>query len=658
MRKRWAWFLVIFALFLLGFSLWLPRQLPLFSPIEQAIGKAQKSEEPKERLTALLELQKFAKEKSLTAEQRQRVISKLFGLADKDSDEQVRNTAIKTLWLLGERGKEMQRVLVNALNRSPQEASLALELLPQIASEPIWLSLIELYEQQKDPTAKDRLKRVLQKMPTSLWEEFCKRLARKPKIWQPVLDGLEPPNYSFRSNLVSWALSKDQDLRKGALLLLFKFPPSPSEAEKLKPLSNSQDLTVRTLVFSIWSNSPSKAIVPELQKGLKDRPEIAYLASSALLKLGELRNKEGRKLLSHPYAPLRAQGALALATSHSSNDWKALLEALKDPEPEVVRNAAIALVAKGNKGLLEVMKAYEREEKPERKAAMLTAMAGVSHPKVFALLVKVLRFGDWREKSIALAGISLHKDKMLASLERISHSQNKNDRMAAIEALSAIKTTRALRLLLQIAKTDPDEQIRCDAALTLSNYGVKEVMPILAELVRKGETSTATSAAMVLARYGEEGRKILQEMIKSERRETRLAAARALVAFNDRFAIEILREQMSNEDLTQRIATLQLLARSGDERALRELVSFLSHDEPEIRLRARLSIYTLGKRAVPILLQYLDSSDSKLRAEAALILGALKVKEAQEKLSALLKDEDPKVREAAQMSLSRLEGEE
>ncbi len=644
-----------FAFVAIAALIWTPYRLPFFSPVDRAIVKAQKDSDPKRRLAALLEFQNFVKEKLLSPEQRQRAIPRLLWLADNDPDERVRSVALNLLWALGETGIEMQKVLTKALGRSPQEAILSVELLPQIASETVWFELLELYEGQKDPMAKDRLKRVLWQMPTSVWKEFCKRLAQNPKLWQPVFEGLKPPPLSFRSTLAKWALSDDSNLSKGSLMLLAKFPPSPKDSEKLKPLANSHDFTVRALVFSIWSNSPSRALIPKLRKGLNAEPEIAYFAGSALLKLKALSREDGRKLLSQPYAPLRAQGALALAQSRLISDWQALIKALKDTDPEVVRNAAVALVAKGSGGLSIVLSAYENEKAPEKRAAMLLAMAGVSHPKVFTALVRALRSEDWREKSAALTGISLQREKVLPALGQLARSQNKNERLAVIDALNAIKTTKALKLLLQMAKSDPDEQVRCEAALALSNYGVKEAMLVLADLVQKGEASIATAAAMGLTRYGEEARSLLRKMVKSERRETQLAAARALVTLNDRAALDILKQQLNTEDLAQRISNLQLMARGGDEKALRELLSLLSHSEPVIRLRARLALYTVGKQSVPILIQALDSTDSKLRAEAALVLGALKATEAREKLATLLRDEDPTVREAAQMALSRLE---
>lgn len=637
--------------------LWLPQYLPFASPIDQALRRLEKSKEPKDRLETLLELQNSLKELTLTPGQHEKIVARLLKTADLDPDERVRSVALGLLHSLGEKGKEMQQVLIKALSRSSQEASISVELLPQIADERTWLVLMDAFEQVEDPTVQDRLSRVLQKMPTNIWQELCKRLAKTPKRWLPVVDKLVLHPSSFRSTLVNWALSEDKELSKGALMLLVKFPPTPKESERLKPLANSQDEGILTLVFSVWAQSPSEALAPELRKALSAEPKIAFFASTALLKLGKLKPEEGRKLLNQPYAPLRAQGALALAPSRLVSDWLTLTRALNDPDPEVIRSAAIALIAKGTNGLSIVLKAYESERTPEKRAAMLSAMSGISHPKVIAALVRALRFGDWRERGVALAGLGFHKDKALHSLRQLVNSPAKRDRLAVIDALNAIKTTDALKLLLQMASSDPDEQVRCEALLVLSNHGVKEAIPLLADLVQKGDATIVSTAAFGLTRYGEEGRKVLRRLLNSDRRETKFAAARALATLNDTIALNILKQQANTEDISQRISYLQFMARAGDEIALRELVGFLSHDDPVVRLKARLSLYAVGKPAVPVLLQVLNSPDSKLRAEAALVLGALRVSAAREKLAELLKDEDPKVRETAKAALSRLEGQ-
>jgi len=499
MPKRFGILLtVLLVLAALVYFLKLPSYLPLVSPVDQALRKLARSGEPKTRLAALLELREIVKEGAITPLQRGQVIKRLLEIASSDPDERVRSGALSLLLTLGERGKKMREVLIQALSRSPHEAALAVEVLPQIADEGTWRMLMDAFESEKDPTVRDRLSRILSQMPTTVWQDFCNRLGNEPHKWQTIADKLPSPPTSFRSTLVQWALSGDMNLSKGALMLLARFPPSPQESERLKPLANSQDKTVRALIFSIWAQSPSKALVRELRKGLADEPNITYFASAALLKLGELRPEEGRKLLAQPYAPLRAQGALALMPSRLKEDWQALVRALKDPDPEVVRNATIALVAKGPSGLSVVLSIYERERSPEKRAAMLAGMSGISHPKVIAALVRALRFGDWRERGAALAGLSFHKDNALPMLKQLAQSPSKRDRLAVVEALNAINTPNALKLLLQMARSEPDEQVRCEALLALSNQRVKEAIPLLQRLAHAETTCSVPQQARPL----------------------------------------------------------------------------------------------------------------------------------------------------------------
>ncbi len=606
-------------------------------------------------MEALMRLQDIVKKHTLLPYQRQKIAQHLLLIADTDADEQIRSAALHLLWSLGETGEQMQQVLVRALRRSSSEARLAIELLPQIASPATWRTLMDAFGQEEDPVVQYRLLEVLPKVPYTVWQDLCERIGHSPKRWQPLVTKLSPPPSQVRSQLVAWALSEHKPLRKGALLILSQFPPLPSEAEKLKPLSRSDDEETVQLVFRIWAQAPSPKLIPELRSGLRRSPEAALFASAALLKLGALPLEEGRKLLQHPLPSLRAQGALALAPSRALSDWQALQKALKDPSPEVVQNAAIALVAKGAAGLQIVLSAYARERAPERRAALLLGMASFSHPKVFAALVQALRSGHWQERGAALTGLVFHKDNALPALERLLLSANPQERISVVEALKAIQTPKALQMLLRIARSDPNLQVRCEAALALSNHGVKEAMAVLADIVEKGDEAIANTAAFGLTRYGEEGRQQLREMLRSERPTTRYAAARALATLNDRAALHYLQQQANQEDLAQRITILQLMARAGDEKALRELLGLLTHEDPLIRLRARLGLYAVGKPAIPLLLQALDSADNRLRAEAALVLGAMRASIAKDKLVPLLKDSDPAVRAAAAQALQRLE---
>lgn len=108
----------------------------------------------------------------MTPLQREQVLKRLLEVATSDPDERVRSEALRLLLTFGERGKKLQEVLIQALSRSPQEATLGVEVLPQIADEGTWRRLMDVFEVEKDPTVQDRLSRILCKMPTTVWRDF------------------------------------------------------------------------------------------------------------------------------------------------------------------------------------------------------------------------------------------------------------------------------------------------------------------------------------------------------------------------------------------------------------------------------------------------------------------------------------------------------
>lgn len=656
MRRQIGLLGILFAL-VAGVALWwLPQVLPPSSPFDQALKALAQAIDAKSKMTALNNLRQTLQETTLTAEEKNRLIAQLAETAERDADASVRATALTLLWSLGERKEVMLRLLLSALRRSSQEAQMALQWLPSTADAATWRRLMDAYESERDPVIRDRLLRLLRQTPPTQWRELCRRLGHNPSTWEAVAIKLTISDPSARDDLVTWALSSDTALQKGALLLLNKFAPSPEASAKLAPLARHSDEMVRRLVMAIWSQAPSPKVVPELRAALRDKPTIAALASSALLKLGALKPEEGRKLLQSRYAPLRAQGALALAASQDEKDWQLLTQKLHDPDPEVIRNAAVALAAKGEKGLNEVLRTYRAELKSERRAALLTGICGINHPKVIAILVRALRFGDWREQGVALTGLALHRDNAVSALERVFNgTAEQQEKLAAIYALNAIGTSKAMRLLLRVAQNDKDKRIRCEALLALSNRQAEEAFPLLKRFLQEGDAAFANDMALALTRYGEKGRKVLRELLHANKEAIRQAAAKALASIGDKAALSVLQQQAASADPSQRMATLQALARAGDEKALQELITFLGSSEALVRIRARLALYAIGHVAVPALMKALDDDNPSMRAEAAMVLGALRAETAREKLAALLNDPDPQVRQAAQQALTRLE---
>ncbi len=652
MRRTILWLGVLALLALVVGSFWwlLPQ-----SPVEGAL-RALSSRNGAQRRRALRELRDALPKMTLTPSQRQQLAERLIALAENDPDATVRVNALGLLPIARVSAATMQRLALSALHRSAAEARWATEVLPQVADATTWTRLMDAYERERNPVQRDRLVRLLRRLPPKHWEWLCERLGRQPDLWQPVLKGLSEPSMPMRKQLVAWALSGQGEKRDGALRLLQQFPPSPDDALRLAPLAKHPDKRVRERVFCIWAQAPSRKMLPQLQAGLRDEPMVAFWASRALWQLGALRPEEGRVLVKRPDASLRAQGVLALTRSHDEQDWRLLTQALRDADLEVIRNAAAALAAKGEKGLSVVLMTYRAETRPERRAALLSGICGVAHPQVIAVLVEALKGGDWRERAVAMSGLGMLKDKALPAIQQLTKSSERKARLAAVDALNAIGTKEAMRLLLQMARDDGDHQVRAEALTVLSRRRIKEAMLLLAEALRADDTELATAAAFGLVYYGEQGRGILREALRSNNPTTRQIAARALASVGDRAGVSELTKRLS-PDLPedQRIALLQALAKSGDQKALDELLALLGSDRPLTRLRARAALFGVGGLAVPALLRALESDDPKLKAEAAWLLGAWRIASAREKLVRLTADPDPQVRAAAQRALARLD---
>lgn len=652
MRRTILWLgaLVLLALVVGSFWWLLPK-----SPVEGTL-RALSSRDVAQRRKALRELRDALPQLPLTPPQRQQLAERLIALAENDPDATVRVNALRLLPIAKISSATMQRLALLALHRSASEARWAMEVLPQVADATTWVRLMDAYEREKNPILRDRLTRLLRQLPPKHWEWLCERLGRQPFLWQPILEGLSEPSTPIRKQLVVWALSGQGEKRDGALRLLQRFLPSPDDAFRLAPLTKHPDRSVREMVFCIWAKVPSKKMLPQLHRALRDEPTIAFLASRALFQLGALRPEEGRVLVKRPVASLRAQGVLALTLSHDERDWRLLTQALRDEDLEVIRNAAAALAAKGEKGLSVVLATYRTETRPERRAALLSGICGIAHPQVISVLVEALKGGDWRERAVALSGLAMLKDKALPAIQQLTKSPERKARLAAVDALNAIGTKKAMRLLLQMAQEDSDRQVQAEALTVLSRRRIEEAVPLLAEALRADDAELATAAAFGLVYYGERGRGILREALHSDNPMTRQVAARALASVGDRAGVSELTKRLS-PDLPEerRIPLLQALAKSGDQKALEELLTLLGSDRPLTRLRARAALFGVGGLAVPALLRALDGDNPKLKAEAAWLLGAWRIISAREKLVRLTTDPDPQVRTAAQRALARMD---
>jgi HEAT repeat protein len=345
----------------------------------------------------------------------------------------------------------------------------------------------------------------------------------------------------------------------------------------------------------------------------------------------------------------------SLAGAADPNLLPALIKALKDDEPLVRRSAAYAL---GNLG---------RDAEPARdalEAALADAKAEVRQNVAWALgklgasgvpaLRKALGDGDplvKRDAANSLAGIEIAAVRpALGELLKLCGENNSEVRRSALAALVRIvgpEDTGAAASIRQ-ALLDPDFEVRCNAALVLSNIGGKEAkagLDVLLGALKKENVELRRQAAAAIHSIGPDAEKAVPALIQALRdpdEETRGNAALALGGIGQAAekAVPALVELIASikEHSKTRVNAAVALSKIGDVQAAVNAVPTLlavladPRQDPHVRERIvwALRVHKAGLRKMgvfPTLTKVMKEEardeNRMLRYDCAYMLGAL-----------------------------------
>ncbi|NQT26470.1 HEAT repeat domain-containing protein [candidate division KSB1 bacterium] len=145
----------------------------------------------------------------------------------------------------------------------------------------------------------------------------------------------------------------------------------------------------------------------------------------------------------------------------------------------------------------------------------------------------------------------------------------------------------------------------------------------------------------------------LVSLLKDPSLEVRRAAAATLGEFQDASVLPYLLSAINEDDKPVRLAAILSIGNIADSSALPELVRLLSDEDSDITAFASESLFHMGRKAVPILIQTLDQGSSRARSRAARILGRLKAPEAIEPLTNTLGGNNAALASIAKDALSQ-----
>lgn len=266
---------------------------------------------------------------------------------------------------------------------------------------------------------------------------------------------------------------------------------------------------------------------------------------------------------------------------------------------------------------------------------------------------------DVKLHAIAALG-SLHDARAVEPLMEILRSKNDDVRIAALEALGQIGDARATDQLLYFLRNKTlKDLLRARSAEALGWVRSEEAVKALVEQLSDKRELVRAYAAVALGRTrdGRVVKPLLVPLVTAgETERVRMNASEAIVAIG--FAgVPALAAALRSTDAKVRATAAEMLGRVGDVRAVEPLVQLLGDKEETVQLEAVSALGALADaRALKPLLLTLRKPDAgvQVRARAARAIGKLGDKRAAPYLVESLADADDQVRAAVVSGLGQL----
>ena len=354
---------------------------------------------------------------------------------------------------------------------------------------------------------------------------------------------------------------------------------------------------------------------------------LQVLAASAVDTLSPL-----LELLRDPDPALRMQAALALGEQRDARAVAGLIETLKDEDTNVRYHAIEAL------GKLKATEAVDAlAEIAESKDfflsfAALESLAKIGDARVAPKMVPLLDNDFLRDPAINLLG-QLGDDSAVRPLTALLNTPGVPTPVIA-DALAALHD----RYNEQYSE---GAYIADLASREISPTGVQNLLDALAMEPGKGPLRSIALVLGWLKRSGVD--RALTRLMGRD--EVRHEIIEALVRHGSG-TVELLIEQLRSEDLEVRRSAVVALGRIGDSTATPALVETLTDES--LAIDAANAVGRIGDaRALDGLVNLIGNSDASVRQAAVSALNSLTVPSMAERIIPLLHDRDPNVRESA-----------
>ena len=320
------------------------------------------------------------------------------------------------------------------------------------------------------------------------------------------------PNQNIRSSSIYWLgqvggeqtflasivrnEAEDKKLRRSAAHAIGQSRDRGSVATLQGLYESVKDLEIRRSIISAVGNSmheqqPAFTFLLAVAKNDADWEA----RRTAVRRLGNFQREDAVDELmkiyaSDPQLDVKRNALRALAETKSARAQARLLEVAKnDTNAELRKQAIRVLSERGEAAVDDLLKLFDSEPAPDVKRSVLQSLSEIKSTRVEDKLFEVARSNeatDVRRQAIRL----LCERVSTRSVEFLSQTAQSTDanvevQVQAVRAISERRSEESVPVLIKIAKTHPNQQVRKQAIRSLGESGDPRAIDFFREVLTK-----------------------------------------------------------------------------------------------------------------------------------------------------------------------------
>ena len=411
----------------------------------------------------------------------------------------------------------------------------------------------------------------------------------------------------------------------------------------------------------------------------------------------ELTIEELKSDLKSPQAKNRRRAAKALGRTFSSQATQPLLSAAADSDVKVRREVIKALgLLKDRNAITVLLTALKDPDSSVRKEAIVALVNLYTQKETSFFLSKQAKriyqtlnpFSNYVQRDSTVIELDvLVSSTVIESIAERLFDSNQSVRLYAASSLGVLRGRKAIPQLVKAMKTsnprvrveilqsfykirdrsiekdilvylfDPNKLVRNETILTLGLFKSQKALPKLTAIYNRNSNNKLQLKALeAISLIGDlSSLELFQNNLTNKDHKYRQYAGEGIarMALVDKSSIEdVSRAFLSEKNTETQLAFSFALFRLGRPEYLDEIISSLnkrSHVD-----QAEVYLIELGSYAVPLLVKYLGSNNSKICQRVCRVLGLIGDKASIESLNSLLRDGNADVVSEAALAIRRI----